>query len=253
MKIVVCIKQIATLGDGVEFDESGTDVDRDYLEYALNEWDSFSTEEAVQIKERADGAAEIVAITVGGKDAEPALRRCLAMGADRAIRVEGPVAGDPLSIACALASAIRAEAPDLILCGVQSSDSVQAATGSALAGHLDLPVAGVVTKLDFDAAGRKATVERELEGGLLNVVEVATPAVVTIQSGINAPRYATFRAIKQAEKQEIAVVPVDSPASPANVVRRMFVPLKGDRAEMLGSNAGEVADRIIQMVKEATK
>lgn len=253
MKILVCIKQIRKLGDEVEFRSDHTDIDPDFLETALNEWDAFSTEEAVQIKERRNGDAEVVVVSVGDESVEPELRRCLAMGADRGIRVDGVAHRDPLSLAHALASVARSEEPDLIFCGVQSSDAVQAATGSALAGFLDLPLAAVVTGLEFDPVAKKAQVKRELEGGLLDRVEVDTPAVITIQSGINSPRYATFRAIKQADKKEISVRQADDFSHPAYRVRRMFVPPKGDRAEMLGTSAAEIADKIANLIKEATK
>ena len=104
MHIVVCIKQVLQLGDEVEFTDDGLDVDPDYLDPALNEWDSFATEEALQLRERLGG--EVVVVTCGPKQSEAALRRCLAMGADRAIRVEG-VARDPFSVARALADVVR--------------------------------------------------------------------------------------------------------------------------------------------------
>jgi electron transfer flavoprotein beta subunit len=96
----------------------------------------------------------------------------------------------------------------------------------------------------------KATVNRELEGGLVDVVEVDTPAVLTIQTGINEPRYATLRAIKQAEEKEIDVRPVGDLGEPASRVRKMFVPPKGEGAEMLNGGAAEVARRIQEIVQE---
>jgi electron transfer flavoprotein beta subunit len=174
------------------------------------------------------------------------------MGADRAVRVDGedvPV-GDPITTARALAGGVSREAPDLVLCGVQSSDAVQGATGTALAELLGLPRVAVVKKLEWDQTSGRATVHRELEGGLVDVVEVETPAVLTIQTGINEPRYATLRAIKQAEQQEIEVVELDDLGEPAARVRRMFVPQRGQGAEMLGDDPAEVAQRIKQIVEE---
>jgi electron transfer flavoprotein beta subunit len=250
VKIVVCVKQIATLGDEVEFTDDERDVDLDYLDFALNEWDSFATEEALQIRER-QGEGEVVVVSVGDEDAEDAIRRCLAMGADRAIRVEGEeLPRDPLTIARALAPVVKREEPDLVLCGVQSSDAVQAATGAALAELLELPRVAVVTKVDWDAGARVARVNRELEGGLVDLVEVDTPAVLTIQTGINEPRYATLRAIKQAEQQEIEVVEPEDAGEPAYRVRRMFVPPKGEGAEMLNGNPEAIAGRIKEIVSE---
>ena len=247
MKIVVCVKQVWALGDEVEFTDDERDVDPDYLEPALNEWDSFATEEAVRIKERL-GDGEVVVVSAGDEDAEDAMRRCLAMGADRAIRVEGLAERDPISVARALAEVVRAERPDLVFCGVQSSDSVQAATGTALAELLGLPLVAVVTKIDWPGSG-PATVDRELEGGLVDVTEVDTPAVLTIQTGINEPRYATLRAIKQAEQMEIEVRQAPG-GEPAYRVRRMFVPPRGAGAEMLGKGPTEVARRIKEIVEE---
>ena len=250
MKIVVCVKLVKVLGDEVEFTTGGLDVDPDYLEVALNEWDACALEEALRIRERL-GEAEVVVVTAGDKRSEEALRRCMAMGADRAIRVDSVVL-DPLSTARALAAAVAPESADLVLCGVQSSDSVQGATGTALSEFLGLPRVAVVKKLDWTGSG-PATVHRELEGGLVDVVEVDTPAVLTIQTGINQPRYATLRAIKLAEQQEIAVIAGRSVGEPAYRVRRMFSPPKGEGAQMLKGSPTEIAGQIAVIIKERLK
>jgi electron transfer flavoprotein beta subunit len=249
MKIVVCVKQVATLGDEVEFNPDERDVDPDFLEFAINEWDTYATEEALRIKE-ASGDGEVVVVTVGDEDAEDAMRRALAMGADRGIRIdsEGLEIGDPVTTARALALVVERERPDLVLCGVQSSDAVQGATGTALAELLGLPRVAVVKKLELQ--GSTSVVDRELEGGLIDVAEVDLPALLTIQSGINEPRYATLRAIKQAEQQEIEVVEPGDLGEPAARVRRMFHPPRGEGAEMIGKDPAGVAQRIKEIVEE---
>jgi electron transfer flavoprotein beta subunit len=241
------VKQVAVLGDEVEFTEDERDVDPDYLDFALNEWDTYATEEALRLVEAA-GSGEVVVVSVGDEDAEDCMRRCLAMGADRGIRVEAQGRLDPIQVARALAEVVEAESPDLVFAGVQSSDSVQAATGSALAGLLELPSVAVVTKVELGDG--RATVNRELEGGLVDVVEVDTPALLTIQTGINEPRYATLRAIKQAEEKEIDVRQASELGEPGYRVRKMFVPPKGEGAEMLDGGAAEVAQRIKEIVQE---
>jgi electron transfer flavoprotein beta subunit len=246
VKFVVCVKQVSVLGDEVGFMPDGRSVDPDYLEQALNEWDACATEEALRLRDRLQG--DVVAVRAGTDGSEVALRRCLAMGVDRAIRVESE-ALDPISIARALASVVKAESPNLVLCGVQSSDSVQGSTGTALAELLDLPRAAVVTKIDWSGSG-PATVNRELEGGLIDIVEVDTPALLTVQTGINQPRYATLRAIKQAEQKEIAVLPSPSDAGPAYHVLRMFSPPKTRGAQILSGQPPEVARQIAAIVKE---
>ena len=251
MKVIVCVKQVAVLGDEVEFTTDEQAVDEDYLEFVLNEWDSYALEEALRIVDAA-GSGEVVAVTFGSSDSDETLRRALAMGAERAIRVEpaGPGIADPLTVARALAAAIGPEQPDLVFAGVQSSDSVQAATGTMLAELLGLPRVAVVTKIEYDGDARRATVHRELEGGLIDVVDVQTPAVLTVQTGINSPRYATLRAIKQAKEKEIAVTHAPrSDQAPAYRIERLFSPPMGDRAASLGSDPGDVAQRIAELVK----
>ncbi|HXV58963.1 MAG TPA: electron transfer flavoprotein subunit beta/FixA family protein [Gaiellaceae bacterium] len=252
MKIVVCVKQVAALGDEVEFTEDGRDVDPDFVDYALNEWDSYATEEALRVRDAA-GDGEVVVVTVGDEEAEDAMRRALAMGADRGVRVwsDALAGADPITVARALAEVVREESPGLVLCGVQSSDAVQAATGTALAELLDLPRAAVVTKLELGDG--TATVQRELEGGLVDVVEIDLPALLTIQTGINEPRYATLRAIKQAEQKAIDVREPGDLGAPAARVRRMYVPPKGEGAEMLEGSPADIARRIKEIVEERTK
>ncbi len=169
------------------------------------------------------------------------------MGADRAVRVAAEPL-DPISTARALAAVVARESPDLVLTGVQSADSVQGATGVALAELLGLPRVAVVTSVEWSGSG-PATVSRELEGGLVDLVEVDTPAVLTIQTGINEPRYANLRAIKQAEQHEIAVVEAD-PGEPAYRVRRMFTPPRGEGAELLNGDPATQAQRILELVRE---
>ena len=126
---------------------------------------------------------------------------------------------------------------------------MQAATGTMLAELLGLPRVAVVTKVDYDHGARHATVHRELEGGLIDIVDVQTPAVLTVQTGINQPRYATLRAIKQAKEKKIAVLEDAAAGPPAYRVRRIFVPAKSESAESLGDDAREVARRIAELVK----
>ena len=158
-----------------------------------------------------------------------------------------------------LAAAVGREAPDLVLCGVQSSDAVNGATGVALAGYLELPHVAVVKQLDYDAAGSTATVKRELEGGLVEVLRVRTPALLTIQTGINEPRYANLRAIKQAREKPLEVTHARRARGRlrrARGGRRVASPRAAARptaaagAEMIDGSPAEVAARIVEIVRE---
>ncbi len=250
MKTVVCVKQIGVLGDEVEFSDDGHSIDPEFLDFALNEWDWYATEEALRLREAHGG--EVVVVTVGEERTDSVLRRCLAMGADRAIRVwhGGLDRLDPISIAHDLARVIEEEAPDLALCGVQASDTVDAATGAALAGILGWPVVTVVTGLTYDPAAGSAAIRRELEGGLIEKVSVSTPAVLTIQTGINEPRYATFRAIKQAEQKPLVVKELEQIGPAGAVIKTMYIPQRSEHAEMLEGTPQEVARLIADIVKQ---
>ena len=249
MKIVVCVKQIGELGDEIEFVDDGRRVAPELLEPALNEWDTYAAEEALRIKEHMADDAEVVIVSVGDEEAEEAMRQCLAMGADRAIRIDGVDSPDPLSVARALAEVVSQESPVLVLCGAQSSDAVQAATGTALAELLGFAHVAVVKKLEWSSSG-PSVVHRELEEGVVDVMDIDTPALLTIQSGINEPRYATLRAIRRADQHEIDVRQAREPGIPCYRIRRMFVPPKGNGAESLGDDPAEIAARIKQIIED---
>jgi len=207
MKVLVTVTDVAVVDD--EFEIDGLDVDDRYLTYELNEWDDYAVEEAVQIAE--DGTdVEVVTVTVGPERAEETIRKALAKGADRAVRVwDDAIAErellDAETKASLLAAVAREEEPDLVLSGVQSGDDSFAATGVTLAEKLGVEWAAVVNRLGLDAAAGVASVHRELEGGVEELTDVELPAVLTIQTGINEPRYASLRGIRQAQNKPLDV------------------------------------------------
>jgi electron transfer flavoprotein beta subunit len=260
MKILVAVKQVAALEEDFEIRGDGRDVDADFLVRDLNEWDDYSLEEAMKIKEAATSPVEIVALCVGPEEADEVLRKCLAKGADRAIRVwdEAIDGSDSIAIARLIAAVAVRESPGMLFAGVQSSDHAFAATGIATAALLDWPHAAVVSNLTYAAGAEVAVLRRELEGGLLHEMQIECPAVLTIQLGINTPRYASLRAIKQAAAKPIEVLsPQDLGVATEDVgasgslsrVRRMYIPEKG-RAEMIGGTVEEQAARLAQIIKE---
>lgn len=254
MKIVVAIKEVGKLDDDVEL--LGTAVDPDVLEYELNEWDDFSVEAALELKDDRDDV-EVVAVTLGENHDEDVLLGALAKGVDRATRinVDGSIPiGDPLTAARLLAPAVERESPDLVLCGAQASDTVNGATGVALASLIGIPSVAVVRNLELD--GDAIVVERELEGGLVQRLRLNLPALLTIQTGINSPRYATLRAIKQARDkpyetltlEDLGIVPTAIYGG-AEVVS-LTEPEQGPGAEMLDGDPEAVAARILEIIEE---
>jgi electron transfer flavoprotein beta subunit len=207
MKILVTVKEVAEVDD--EFQISGLDIAEGSLEYDLNEWDDYAVEEAVQISEENDDV-EVVTVTIGPERAEETVRMALAKGADRALRVwddslENAQFLDVESKADILAAVVEEEDPDFILTGVQAGDDANGATGVALADRIGFEWAAVVNALDLDIEGGVASVHRELEGGIEELTDVELPSVLTIQTGINEPRYASLRGIRQAQRKPLDV------------------------------------------------
>jgi Fe-S oxidoreductase/electron transfer flavoprotein alpha/beta subunit len=250
-RILVTVKHVAKLGDEYEFTPDGRDVRKEFMEFSLNEWDDAALEEALQCIEKV-GKGEVVAVTVGDVDADTSLLKALAKGANRAVRIWDPALAnaDPITIARALAGIARLEDPDLIFCGVQSGDQAHGATGTALARILGLPHAAVVIGVEWDG-GSKLTLARELEGGLRHNFELKAPSVVAIQTGLNTPRFATMKMVKQAKQKPLVVVDgagvVDG--SGGYAVRRMYVPQQ-TKAEMLTGSPQEIAKFISDLVRQ---
>ncbi|WP_330630774.1 electron transfer flavoprotein subunit beta/FixA family protein [Halocatena halophila] len=211
MKILVTVKEVAEAED--DFDIDGLDIDERYLEFDLNEWDEYAIEEAVQIKEDGDDV-EVVSVTIGPERAEETIRMGLAKGVDRAIRVWDDAFADvgmldPKTKADVLSAVVEDEQPDLVLTGVQAGDDSFGATGVTLAETIDFEWGAVVNALDLDAGAGVASVHRELEGGIEELTDIELPAVLTIQTGINEPRYASLRGIRQAQSKPLDLHELD--------------------------------------------
>lgn len=260
MKILVAVKQVASLDEDFEIRSDKKDVEEDFLLYDLNEWDDFSLEEAMKIKESSDAEVEVVVVSVGPDRVDESLRKCLAKGADRAIRVwdEAIEGSDSIVIGRILGAVAKQEMPDMVFAGVQSSDQAYSSTGISTAAYLNWPHAAVVADLQYKPGSSSAVIRRELEGGILQEVEINCPAVLTIQLGINKPRYASLRGIKQATAKPIEEISLsDIGLSPADVgagssmsrVRRMYIPAKG-RAQMIEGTIAEQAAKLIQIINE---
>ena len=222
MKVLVTVKEVAEVDD--EFHISGLDIDEGSLEYDLNEWDDYAVEEAVQLSEADEtDDVEVVTVTVGPERAEETVRMALAKGADRAVRVWDDTLAETQFLdldakAELLAAVAEEEEPDLVLSGVQAADDANGATGVALAERLGVEWAAVVNAMELDADAGVASVRRELEGGVEELTDVELPAVLTIQTGINEPRYASLRGIRQAQRKPLEVHDLDDVGLDESVV-----------------------------------
>jgi electron transfer flavoprotein beta subunit len=258
MKILVTVKEVAAVED--EFQISGLDIDDASLEYDLNEWDDYAVEEAVQISEENDDV-EVVTVTIGPERSEETIRMALAKGADRAIRVwddalESAQFLDVDTKAELLAAVAEEEAPDFILSGVQAGDDANGATGVALAERLGFEWAAVVNKLDLDADAGIANIRRELEGGVEELTDVELPAVLTIQTGINEPRYASLRGIRQAQRKPLDVNSLDEIGLDDSVVETpvertdMYEPETESEATLWEGSAGDTAKELASFLRD---
>jgi electron transfer flavoprotein beta subunit len=258
MKILVTVKEVAEVDD--EFEIDGLDVAERYLDYDLNEWDDYAVEEAVQLSEANDDV-EVVTVTIGPERSEETIRMALAKGADRAVRVWDDALAeaeflDVSTKADLLAAVVEAEEPDLVLTGVQSADDSFGATGVALAERVGFEWAAVVNDLEHDATANVSEVRRELEGGVEELTEVEGPAVLTIQTGINEPRYASLRGIRQAQRKPLEVQSfedlgidesvVDSPVS----LTSMYEPESESDAVVWEGSPEETADELATFLRE---
>ena len=263
MKILVPVKQVATIDEDCVLREDMKDISADFLDYELNEWDDYSWEAALQLKETYGEGIEIIPVAVGPETAADELRRCLAKGGERGVRVWDSALedSDPIAVARVIARVAEREGADLILGGTLSSDHGFAATTMCVAGFLDWPHVAVASKLDLSLDEQQARVCRELEAGWEEEMSVQCPAVLSIQLGINTPRYASLREIKQARAKPIEVFSHSDLGLSANEVgvpgsgsrvRRMFAPERG-QAEMIEGTTAEQASRIVQIVGELSR
>jgi electron transfer flavoprotein beta subunit len=252
MDVIVCIKRVPEVAEvDLQVDPTGKGIKEGDLVFSLNDWDNYAVEEAVRIKEKQGG--KVTAIMVGPEESEDVLRRALALGADEAVRVTDPAieGSDAYAIAKVLAAVIKDIPYDVILTGVQANDDGYAQVGATLAELLGVPHATLVTAMEINE--KRAKVHRELEGGMEEVLECALPALFTIQSGINEPRYVSIMGIRKVAQKEIKVLDLTTAGlSPGDVgaggsmilIERIFPTPVGEGAEILTGSPDAVAAKV---------
>ena len=202
MKIIVLLKQTPDTETKIRLSADGSKMESADFKYVINPYDEFAIEEALKLKEKA-GAGEVVIVSFGTDAAKELVIKGLAMGADRGLLIssEGLETADSLTVAKVLAAAIKKEAADLVLCGKQAIDDDNMHVGVMVAELLQWPHVNVVTKLTVN--GKTAQVEREVEGGQIEVYDVQLPAVIGADKGLNTPRYASLPGIMKAKKKPL--------------------------------------------------
>jgi electron transfer flavoprotein beta subunit len=241
----------------LEIASDGKGIHTDDLVYGMNEWDTFAVEEAIRLREEHGGT--VTAVTIGNDEAEDVLRRALAMGADHALHLHDEAFewSDPEGIARILHAALSARPFDLILAGSVSADAGAGQVGGTLAAMLDIPQVALATAITIGDG--HALVRHEVEGGLEREVEIDLPALISVQTGINEPRYVSIRGIRKVSRVDIPVLTADdiglSPEQvgvegSAVVLEELFLPPAGKAGEILEGDADEMADMLVERLKQ---
>ncbi|MCD6272307.1 MAG: electron transfer flavoprotein subunit beta/FixA family protein, partial [Deltaproteobacteria bacterium] len=240
----------------IEVNSDGTDIDRDDLVYSVNEWDNYAVEEAIQIRDNVGG--NVTVVSVGDEESEEVIRREMAMGADQGVLLSDDAFND--SDGKGIASILKAEIEkgkyDLIMTGAQADDGA-GQVGGMLAAMLDLPYASLVNTIEI-TDDKKIKVGREVEGGNIEMNEIELPCVLSIQTGINEPRYVGIRGIRKVASVEIPVhgtsdlgLASDAVGEAGANVKKVdyFIPDTGEGAEILEGSTEEIVDKLVEYLK----
>ncbi len=256
MKIVVCLKQVPDMESKFKIlDEKR--VDETQVAYKINDFDNYAVEAALQLKEKIGG--EVIIVTAGPDRAGKDIRQAFAMGADWGVHINDPVieAGDNFVVASALWKAIeKIGGVDLVLTGVQAEDDQAGVTGVMLADMFGWPHCTNVVKLELVNDNKGLKLNRELEGGMNEVVEISVPSVLSIQSGINEPRYPTLPGIMKAKKKNLEAktsADLGTPTDSRTEFIRMFIPVSEHKAEIIAGDPATAAAALIDKLKNQAK
>lgn len=251
MKIAVLVKQVVGSESALEISKDQKWIDNSNATFVMNPPDNYAIEEAMLIKEKV-GVGEVVIVSMGPQRVQKVIREGLSKGADRGIHIETESLKeiDPLYTSKVLAEALRDENFDLILSGLQSDDSGMGQTGVLLGELLNMSTATLAIETDIDQ--NKIRVKRELESGWFQWVELESPSSISIQSGINQPRYPSLKGIMGAKKKEIKVIPAPQ-AENRQSISEIFVPKKSKETEFIETDIDSTVERIIEILKTEVK
>ena len=257
MEILVCIKRVPDTSENeIEVNRDGTDIERDDLVYSVNEWDNYAVEEAIQIRDKVGGSVTVM--TVGDEEGEEVVRREMAMGADHGVLLSDEAfnGSDGKGIAAILKAEVERGNYDLILTGAQADDGA-GQVGGMLSAMLDRPFASLVNLIEV-VDDRRIKVGREIAGGNQEMNEIDLPCVLSIQTGINEPRYVGIRGIRKVASIDIPIhnandlgISAESVGDLAAGSKRIdyFVPEPGKGAEILEGSTEEIIDKLIELLK----
>ncbi|NOZ73960.1 MAG: electron transfer flavoprotein subunit beta/FixA family protein [FCB group bacterium] len=256
MKIGVLVKQVPGSEASLRIQPDQSWIDESTLEFEMNESDSYALEEALQICEKT-GEGEVVAISMGpAVRTTKVLREALAKGAHRAIHIveEMPYEIDPMLVGQIIKNAIAEEQFDLLLSGLQSNDLSQGQTGLLVGEMLGMNTATLIMETEIQDGSIR--VKRELEGQWFQWITIPLPAVLTIQSGINQPRYPSLKGIMGAKKKEIKAVSKEDLLEDHSRLQsfgNIYIQKKDKRTEMIEGGSAEIVERLVEVFRNEIK
>mgnify|MGYP001192443791 FL=1 len=254
MKIAVLVKQVPGAESVLPINDSEDWIDESAVTFVMNPPDNFALEEALLIKEKK-GEGEVVVVSMGPHRVQKVIREGLAKGADRGIHIEedGQIETDPLLISQRFTNVLMEEKFDLILTGLQSDDSGMGQTGILIGEMLGLSTATLA--IETDVLDDKIRVKRELESGWFQWIELPLPASISIQSGLNTPRYPSLKGIMGAKKKEVRSVHVSSLSNGERTqsIDSAFIPTTSKQTETIEGDADHIVERIVSILKSDIK
>ena len=252
MKIAVLTKAIPKL-KSLKIDSSKKWIDDSNIQYVMNEHDTYALEEAVLIKEKLEENSEVFAITMGPMNrSKQIMQEALAKGADKGLIIKNDYKiTDPLAFAKIFSEKIKDENFDLILCGLASYDLGSGQT-SVLIGEL-LGMTTATFAIGTNVMNKKIKIKKELESGYSQWIEMSLPASISIQSGLNNPRYVSIKNIVQAKDKEVIIKNVDKEIVTMQGFTKFYVPVNEKKTEFIEGDLDKVTNEIIRILKEDLK
>ncbi len=253
MKILVCVKQVPDSADAAQLDEqTGCLSYKTAADFRMNRFDEFALEEALLIRERRPGT-RVHALSVGPERVRSTLRRALGLGADHGIHLLESTEGwiSPFIVASWIAAYARTKDYDLVLTGIMAEDDMEGQVGPLLAEFLPMNCCTSTVFLTLLPEERAARVERETEGGIREIMKVTLPALLTIQSGINQPRYPSLSNVLRAHQQDLEVVSAASLSTenPRQETLGFSYPPRSRAGAFLSGTAREKAETLVKLLR----